>query len=930
MVLVALIPGFVSSYIIYRDTSEKMAWTKLNDLMNIVEAKYIHLLDFLRSQEDFVVGLAANTLIKDKLQEHYGTIQDARLKSETPLEDINIYLENLQQESILDEHAMKAEIAQRRTLKQVFGRDVKWDMYRLDERIYRYDELFITDINGKVIASSNKKSIGTDMSKMGFFQEGQKGLFVQDVYEDEEGKTLFGFAAPIFMDGEKLLGVVGVKDSTDFLTDLVTGDLGNEIGGKLFLAGYTASTDFYVINKDGYMITQSKVLKGVENTPLNQEAKTLPWQRGIDEGSRVRDVQEFYPNYAGREVGGASKTVFEMKWMVVGEQNKDEILALAARLMWMIIAVSLAVAAFVGILSYFLARQISRPVMKLASATLEVEKGNYDIQVDVRSKDEVGALAKAFNQMTRQIQVYRNSLEQKNKDLAVAKEAAEEANQTKSDFLARMSHELRTPMNAIIGYSEMLMEDTRDAGQERYVSDLEKIHTAGNHLLQLINDILDLSKVEAHKLELYLETFDVAPMVREVVNTIKPLAEKNANRLEVRLDENMGFMRADTTRMRQVLFNLFSNACKFTEKGIISLDVIRKDRGDSDWIVFALRDTGIGMTPEQMSKLFQPFSQGDTSTTRKYGGTGLGLAISKRFCEMMGGEILVESEYGKGSTFTVSLPASVETERAVLTPVAEKNIAPTGVSTVLVIDDDPLSRDLLNRLLSKEGFRVEMASGGDEGLKLARQLHPNVITLDVLMPDMDGWAVLRALKAEPTLADIPTIMLSIVDDKNLGFTLGAADYVTKPIDTDRLITILNKYRKGHLLVVEDDLSTREMISRMLRKEGWDVVEAENGRVALQRVAEHPPELVLLDLMMPEMDGFEFVAELRRHNEWKSIPIVVVTAKELTAEEHKRLNSSVEKILQKGAYSREELLEHVRDMVKARTGNPNPEKEKTNA
>ncbi|MDH3457440.1 MAG: GAF domain-containing protein, partial [Gemmatimonadota bacterium] len=437
-------------------------------------------------------------------------------------------------------------------------------------------------------------------------------------------------------------------------------------------------------------------------------------------------------------------------------------------------------------------------------------------------------------------------------ELLSARQAAENANQAKSQFLASMSHELRTPLNAIIGYSEMLQEDATDAGQQQFVPDLDKIHAAGKHLLSLINDVLDLSKIEAGKMELHLETFDLATLIEDVATTISPLVRKNANRLVCEYDDRLGTMHADVTRIRQILLNLLSNACKFTEGGTITLAARRDSEPNGDAVTLQIRDTGIGMTPQQLEGLFEAFSQAEISTASKYGGTGLGLDITRKFCRMMGGDVQVTSEAGSGSTFTVSLPAQVAARRRGSGPVGvevDGDIAPvTAVGTVLVIDDDPTARNLTSRLLTKHGFLVEEAVGGREGLAKARELRPDVITLDVLMPEMDGWTVLGALKEDESLAEIPVVMVSILDDTRLGFALGASEYLTKPIDRERLVSVLTRFIGGDgsrpVLVVEDDETTRLLVRRMLEAEGWDVTEAANGRIALAELERNRPGLVL--------------------------------------------------------------------------------------
>ena len=497
-------------------------------------------------------------------------------------------------------------------------------------------------------------------------------------------------------------------------------------------------------------------------------------------------------------------------------------------------------------------------------------------------------------------------------ELLQARREAEAANETKSRFLASTSHELRTPLNAIIGYSEMLQEQAEEEGHPGYVPDLTKIHSAGKHLLAVINDILDLSKIEAGKMELYLETFEVRPVIEDVATTVRPLVEQHENRFELHAAATLGAMRADVTRVRQVLLNLLSNASKFTDHGLITLSVER----DGTEMLFRVRDTGIGMTPEQQGKLFQAFAQADASTSSKYGGTGLGLAISRRFCQMMGGDVTVESAPGTGSTFTVRLPLSVR-EAA---PEAVSWPAPTGepVGTVLVIDDDPAVRNLLGRSLSRDGFRVETAADGATGLRLARDLRPDIITLDVLMPDMDGWAVLSALKSDPLLAGIPVVMVTVVDEKPMGFALGVSEYLTKPIDRTRLAAVLRRYAPDGaartVLIVEDDVAARRVLRQGLKKSGWRVVEAANGRVALEQVAAHSPDLVLLDLVMPEMDGFEFLEALRERGGAPRIPVVVITAKDLTEEDRKRLNGGVERVVHKGGHGPEALLAEVRGLA----------------
>jgi adenylate cyclase len=523
--------------------------------------------------------------------------------------------------------------------------------------------------------------------------------------------------------------------------------------------------------------------------------------------------------------------------------------------------------------------------------------------------------------------VFTDITEQKNREfelgqlvdrLAEARDVATEATVAKSRFLANMSHELRTPLNAIIGITEMLVEDAQDQDDRTVTEPLERIGRAGRHLLQLINEILDLSKIEAGKLELNYEQVKLASLVGDVIGEAELLARKNNNKLVVECPTDIGVIRSDPTRLRQIVLNLLSNACKFTQSGAVTLAVSRSGKGNDEWISIRVTDTGIGMTAEQMGKLFQEFSQADSSTTRKYGGTGLGLAISDRLCRMMGGSIKVESQPNVGTTFTVTLPA----DRADVLDVAPVDTItrqePGRTNRVLVIDDDATVRDLMRRFLSREGFDVVTAASGREGLQFARDLRPSVITLDVFMPGMDGWSVLQSLKEDADLARIPVIMMTISDEKQKGFTLGASGYLTKPVDRARLAEVLDRFKNravsSTVLIVEDDVSTRELLRRLLVGEGWKVNVAANGREGLDRANVEAPNLILLDLMMPEMDGFEFMAQLRKKPEFTSIPVIVITGADLSPADHQRLNGGVQHILQKATSSQDEFLRQIRALV----------------
>ena len=539
-------------------------------------------------------------------------------------------------------------------------------------------------------------------------------------------------------------------------------------------------------------------------------------------------------------------------------------------------------------------------------------------------------LERRVAERTTQLRQVNETLEREILERRSAEEQAREANRTKSTFLANMSHELRTPLNGVIGYMELLSQDV-DRGREsdhpidlgRFGEDLGNISQSANHLLDLINDILDLSKVESGEMELKSEGFELGGLVEDVAQTMEPVIERSDNRLEVQLGD-VGWIRSDRTKLKQILINLVGNATKFTEGGRIEVSVESARLEGEAAVAISVVDTGVGIAGEKLEELFEPFTQADGSSSREHEGTGLGLTICRRFTEMLGGVLRAESEVGVGSTFTVTVPSggvrseeeSAERPTSGGQPEAVNPARPA--TTVLVIDDDPTLHDLMERFLQPRGFDVISASDGAAGIEMAKTHQPDVIALDVLMPQKDGWTVLAQLKASERTESIPVVMVTMVDDKSAGYSLGADDYLVKPIKGERLVEALSEYQSDSslVLVVEDDTDAREVMTRFLTGAGWRVEQAADGESALGKLEGVTPEVVLLDLMMPRTDGFEVVDQMNRREEWRQIPVVVFTAMELNETDVARLNESVEAVFEKGTHSMHEIVEEIVEITES--------------
>ena len=523
----------------------------------------------------------------------------------------------------------------------------------------------------------------------------------------------------------------------------------------------------------------------------------------------------------------------------------------------------------------------------------------------------------AFSRMSDEV---NGLIDARTSEMETARDEARDASDQKTKFFANMSHELRTPLNAILGYGEMLYEDCEDLGYDDLLPDLKKITSSGSHLLSLINNILDLSKIEAGKMELFVTSFEIENMVQTIKDVSEPLAAKNDNGFVINLDGAMGSMSQDETKLRQCLTNFLSNGFKFTKNGTVTLDVKSRMIDDVEFIDFAVIDTGAGMSPEGVAKVFEEYTQAERSTSANYGGTGLGLPISKKFAEMMGGDVIVTSEEGVGSVFTMSVPRECpeysedEVEGNVINLDDQDNL-------VVLVDDDVAMHDLIKRTISKLNLTLLGATNSEKGMELIREVKPKLILLDVLMPGRDGWSLLKECKTDKDLKDIPVIMISQLNQSNLAASLGANDYLTKPIDRSHFINTLkrilgNDTQDKKVLVIDDDKDVRELLSRLLKDAGYRPIDARDGKEGLERTKDEPA-LIILDLEMPRMDGFEFLDNyIKDVPEENRAPVLVFSGKDLTDVQEDLLKERVVGLVKKDDVSMDNLSKMIQGIVKS--------------
>jgi signal transduction histidine kinase/CheY-like chemotaxis protein len=774
-------------------------------------------------------------------------------------------------------------------------------------------QLYVGNLSGRAVAAAPPAVVGLDYSQWNYVKQvlnpGRIGATYSDAVRTRGDASVAAvvIAVPILNAQRHLLGF---------------------LAGTVDLSEVQRLSTYSQIGQNGQAVVVDRQGRVISHPRLDwrMEAKDLS-SSGIFQQSLGHDTGVVWytdPDGNVARVAGFA-TVPVVGWKVwvsqpVADLRSELSPLIVSTLEWMLVAIVLAL-----VLGFVAATWISRPVVELTRAAGRIAQGDIKTPVTVKERfaaREMRELAQTFSQMAHQLSAAYQTLEEKvtqrTAELQSANQELARANKLKSEFLANVSHELRTPLSAIIGFSQILLDGIDGPINEEQQQDILQVNKSGQSLLALINQILDLSKIEAGKMELVLERVELPTLIGSVLESISPLAQEKGLRIDTRFASGLPAAEVDPTRLKQILINLLSNAVKFTERGHI--EVIAQASGRM--VRIAVKDTGIGISAEAQKVIFEEFVQGDGSSTRRHGGTGLGLSIVRKLVEMHGGAITVVSEPGLGSTFTFTVPAWAATQ-GTLGPPAPRSIARRpnqGLpgSGILVVDDDPSVRQLISRHLEQEGWKTIQASNATDALQLARESRPILITLDVMMPDASGWYVLEKLREDSRTAGIPVLVVTIVEDQRLVFGLGAADYLGKPYQREALIKkihrLLPELDGKRVLVVDDDAEARIILSRILTDEHVEVALATSGDQAMAMIAENRPDLVLLDLMMPGMSGFEVAARLRTHPETASIPVMIVSAKELTAEDLMTLGDNVQRFVAKGTVDPQGLVNAVRQLL----------------
>ncbi|MDQ6883308.1 MAG: response regulator [Candidatus Dormibacteraeota bacterium] len=774
-------------------------------------------------------------------------------------------------------------------------------------------QLYVGNIAGRAVAADPAAGVGVDYSQWNYVKQvlnpRQLGPQYSDVIRSSGDTSVAAvvIAVPI-LDSKR--AVIGYLAGTVGLSEVQRLSIYSRIG---------QSGQAVVVDRRGRVIAHPRDDWRLQAKDLSSEAifqQSLGADRGV---SWYTDIDGATPRAAG------FATVPVVGWKVWVSQSVAELRAelnplIVSTLEWLLVAVVLAL-----VLGFLAAMWLTRPVGELNRAAARIAQGDFITPVRVRegfAARELLTLAQTFNQMAQQMSTAYQTLEEKvsqrTMELQTANQELARANKLKSEFLANVSHELRTPLSAIIGFSQILLDGIDGPVNSEQQEDIQQVNRSGQSLLNLINQILDLSKIEAGKMELIPERLELPGLVNSVLDSIRPLAAEKGLKIETRIPLNLPAVEADPVRLKQILINLLSNAVKFTDRGHI--EVFAQSSGRM--VRIAVKDTGIGISPESQKVIFEEFVQGDGSSTRRHGGTGLGLSIVRRLVEMHGGAITVVSEPGLGSTFLFTVPAWAAAPAA-LTPALRPRATSRSTralpgDVILVVDDDASVRQLIARHLEQDGWKTVQAANAAEAVQLAHKARPVLMTLDVMMPDASGWWVLEKLREDPETAGLPVLVVTIVEDQRMVFALGASDYLAKPYDRAVLVEkvhhLLPQLNGKRVLIVDDDPEARTLLAKIMSEEGAEVELAVDGNQAMARIQQAPPDLVLLDLMMPGMSGFETVARMRALPLAAQIPVIIVSAKELTAEDMLTLNGHIQRFIAKGTIEPAGLTAAVRQVL----------------
>jgi len=786
-----------------------------------------------------------------------------------------------------------------------------------------FGEIFATDVSGRLVAATNQTTDYWQADEDWWqqaYDSGKGRLYLSRVSFDESARMYsIDVCVPVRVtegDERRVVGIIkAVLDISRISQNIAEIDIGE--GGR----GMLASDDGTVVFSKGLIPLQEKLPS--QMIPDASVEKNSGWFV-----ARIPDEPDVLVGFA---------RLPRYPWSVIVSQETTHAFAPVHRLLWYISLPGVALILVFFFLGLYLAeRRVASPLSLLTRTVKRVADGDLTQNVQINSKDEIGELASSFNQMVSNLEKrsseiseltlnLEKKIEERTQELELANAKLRKADRLKSEFLANMSHELRTPLNAIIGFAELMRDGICGELNENQMASVIDIHESGKHLLRMINDILDLSKVEAGKMELQPEEFSVAQAFDDIQSIVRDMANKKKLSLQTIVPEDLPDIYADQVKFKQIMYNLLSNAVKFTlEGGDITVEASFND----DKFLISVADTGIGVRPEDHETIFDEFKQLDSSRSRQYEGTGLGLALTKRLVELHGGEIWVESEgLGMGSKFSFTLPAikpDVEaTHRVAPTKILERSLPQTSgrplEKTILVVEDNTQAAQLLCIYLTEAGYNTVVATDGDKAVKMAREVKPFAITLDIMLPKKDGWQVMQELKSFENTYSIPVIIISVVDDQSFGFSMGAVGYLVKPIDKDQLLHTLEKIELAakvedtapRILIIDDRPEDLKLMKAILRGEGYSILEASDGAEGVAKAIEERPDLLILDLLMPGMSGFDVIKSLQEHAEARDIPIIICTVKELTAEDREMLNSKVKSIVQKGEDAKAHLLEAVR-------------------